>query len=179
MTSGSAARLSAVLALFLGAALSACGSSALTTGSLFGGGDKPKAAPPPPRNDPVARAFQVGAVSARAQKCGFNFDPVRLKSNYLAAEAQLGTPAEELAKADKLYSTTQSAVAKAISGTEDYCSEERVAYIRGDLTRHLAGDYTPGRPRDFSKDEGGLFSFGGPTPLDESSPMAKAPTDNR
>lgn len=149
----------ATASLAIATAMAGCsGSSTLTTGSLFGGSDKPKAAPAP-RNDPVARAFQVGAVSARAQKCGFNFDPARLKSAFLASEAQLGTSADELAKADKLYGATQNAVAKAIAGAEDYCSEERVAYIRGDLTRHLAGDFTPGRPRDFSKDEG-LLSFG-------------------
>lgn len=169
-------RVSAVLVLAVSAALSGCsGSSALTTGSLFGGGDKPKAAPPAPRNDPVARAFQVGAVSARAQKCGFNFDPVRLKASFLASEVQLGTSVEEVAKADKLFNATQGAVAKAIAKAEDYCSAERVDYIRGDLTRHLAGDFAPGRPRDFSKDEGGLFSFGGNTPIDDNRPVAQAP----
>lgn len=159
------------------AALPGCGSSSLTTGSLFGGSDKPKE-PPAPRNDLVARAFQVGAVSARAQKCGFNFDPARLKANFLAAEAKLGAPPDELAKGDKLYSTTQNTVAKAIAGSGDYCSDDRVAYIRGDLTRHLAGDYTPGRPRSFAKDDG-ILSFGGDRESDDAGPLAKATTDIR
>ena len=154
-------RLPALVVTVAAMMLSACSGTPaeLTTGSLFGGGDKPKAAPPPPRNDPISRAFQVGAVSARAAKCGFNFDPARLKSSYLAAEAQLGTSADELAKSEKLYNTTQNAVARAIAGAEDYCSDERVAYIRGDLTRHLAGDFTPSPPKSFAKEDG-LFSFG-------------------
>jgi len=147
--------------------LGACsGTSALTTGSLFGSSDKQKvgaAGPPPPRNDPISRAFQVGAVTARAQKCGFNFDPGRLKSSFLAAETQLGTSPEELTKAERILGVTQTTVARAISSTDDYCSAERVAFIRGDLNRHLAGDFAPSRPRDFSKDsDQGLFgSLGG------------------
>lgn len=166
---------SVAAAAVVAATLAGCGSSALTTGSLFGGESKPKAAPAP-RNDPTARAFQVGAVTARAQKCGFNFDPARLKTNFLAAEVQQGTSADELSKADRLFTVTQNTVAKAIAGDEDYCSDERIAYIRGDLTRHLAGDFTPGRPRDFSKDDVGLFSFGGETPIDDNRPVAQAPT---
>jgi hypothetical protein len=141
--------------------LAACsGGNALSTGALLGGDSKPKE-PPAPRNDPGARAFQVGAVSARAQKCGFNFDPARLKANFLAAEMQAGTSADELAKAERLYNSTQNTVAKAVSGAEDYCSGERVAYIRGDLNRHLAGDFAPSPPRSFAKDDS-LFTFNGP-----------------
>lgn len=155
----------------LAATLAGCsGSNALSTGSLFGGGNKAKtaaaaaaapAAPPPPRNDPVARAFSTGAVSARAQKCGFNFDPARLKSSYLAFEAQSGTPVEELAKSEKLYNVTQNSVAKAIATEPDYCTPARIAFIRGDLTRHLAGDFAPGQPKSFAKEDPGVFSFGG------------------
>lgn len=153
----------AILVAMLSATVAGCsGSNALTTGSLFGGGDKPKvaAAPPPPRNDPISRAFQVGAVSARAQKCGFNFDSQRLKANYLAFEVQSGTPAEELAKSEKLFNVTQNSVAKAIANEDGYCSEERLAFIRGDLNRHLAGDFAPGLPKNFAKDDGGILSFG-------------------
>ncbi|PPD25595.1 MAG: hypothetical protein CTY20_15605 [Hyphomicrobium sp.] len=160
-----------ILSAMLAATLAGCsGSNALSTGSLFGGGNKAKtaaaaaaapAAPPPPRNDPVARAFSTGAVSARAQKCGFNFDPARLKSSYLAFEAQSGTPVEELAKSEKLYNVTQNSVAKAIATEPDYCTPARVAFIRGDLTRHLAGDFAPGQPKSFAKEDPGVFSFGG------------------
>ena len=171
MTSRPAA--AALVAVGTALLLAGCGSSALTTGSLFGGDSKPKE-PPAPRNDPTARAFQVGAVAARAQKCGFNFDVARLKSSFLAAEVQQGTSADDLARVDRLFGVTQTTVARAIAGEADYCSDERIAYIRGDLTRHLAGDFTPGRPRSFAKDEGGLLSFGGETPIDDNRPTASA-----
>ena len=169
-------RPTAVLLLALAAVLAGCGSNALTTGSLFGGGDKTAAAPPPPpRNDPVARAFSAGAVTARAQKCGFNFDPVRLRSNFLAAETQAGTPVDEVAKAGALFDRSQATVAKVIAKAEDYCSDDRIAYIRGDLNRHLAGDFTPSRPRSFAKEDDGLFSFGGQTPEDDNRTAAALP----
>ena len=174
-------RLALPLALSL--ALAGCsGSSALTTGSLFGGNEKAAPAPAAPRNDPSSRAFQVGAVTARAQKCGFNFDAEKLRTSYLAAEAQLGTPVEEIAKAERLVGSARATVAKVIAPAEDYCSDERVAYIRGDLTRHLAGDFTPGRPKDFSKDDGGIFSFGGwgsDGARTGDQPIASHPSDNR
>ncbi|MEQ1712640.1 MAG: hypothetical protein ABL908_14740 [Hyphomicrobium sp.] len=174
MTRQIPAMLLVALTAVSSAVVSGCGSNALTTGSLFGGGGKTAAAPAAPRNDPTARAFQVGAVSARAQKCGFNFDAGRLKSTFMAAEAQGGTSADELAKVDRLYNVTQSTVAKAIATAEEYCSDERLAYIRGDLTRHLAGDFAPGAARSFAKDEGGLVSFGGNTPIDDNRATAQA-----
>lgn len=164
-------RTTALLLLMFTASIAGCGSNALTTGSLFGGNDKPTA-PPAPRNDPSSRAFAVGAVTARAQKCGFNFDAPRLKSSLIAFEVQSGTAADELSKSDKLFDRTQSTVAKAIAQSEDYCSDERVAYIRADLNRHLAGDFTPGRPKSFAKEDGGLFNFGGQTPIDDNRPTA-------
>ena len=90
------------------------------------------------------------------------------------AEVQQGTSADDLARVDRLFGVTQTTVARAIAGEADYCSDERIAYIRGDLTRHLAGDFTPGRPRSFAKDEGGLLSFGGETPIDDNRPTASA-----
>lgn len=158
-------RPATLLSLCVALLLAACsGGNALSTGALLGGDSKPKE-PPPPRNDPTARAFHVGAVSARAQKCGFNFDPARLKASFLAAETQAGTSPEELAKAERLYGTTHNAVAKAVSNAEDYCSRERVDYIRSDLNRHLAGDFAPSPPRSFAKDDS-LFGFNAPGEVD-------------
>ncbi len=165
-------RPTVLLLLALSATVAGCGSNALTTGSLFGGGDKPAAAPPAPRNDPTARAFSAGAVTARAQKCGFNFDAARLRAGFAAAEVQAGTPTDEVAKAGALFDRAQATVAKAIAKSEDYCSDDRIAYIRGDLNRHLAGDFTPSRPRSFAKEDDGLFSFGGQSPNDESRTAA-------
>ena len=59
--------------------LGGCGASlpSLSTGSLFGGTSKLRT--PVIQNDPTSRAIEVGATSARAIKCGYNFDPANSK----------------------------------------------------------------------------------------------------
>ncbi|MFT3730729.1 MAG: hypothetical protein QM780_04775 [Hyphomicrobium sp.] len=127
-----------------------------TTGSLLGGSDTSKENRDP--NDPVARAMGVAATSARAVKCGYNFDPAKLKSQYLASET-----AHAPALGDKLsqvYDTAFAGVTTAISEKEkeeQYCLPERTARIKEALNRNLAGDYTP-PPSESPEDSGGLFS---------------------
>ncbi len=153
-------------AAILPAALSGCGASlpGLSTGSLLGGEKTAAAAAPQATNDPTSRAMQVGATAARAQKCGFNFDPVKLKTNYLAAEAaQLTTPSDA-GKISQIYDTAFNGISKAVATQgESYCSEAKTRTIKEDLARHLAGDYTP-RPPESQPDDsllGDMFSGGG------------------
>ena len=122
-------------------ALAACGanSSSLTTGSLFG--SKPEAAPSAAVETPSMRAAQVGAVSARAAKCGYNFDVARLKSNYLAHEMGQGASAQDMAKIERDYDTIRAKVAAAITADPDFCSDTKTREIKADLNRHLAGDF--------------------------------------
>ena len=136
------------------AALTGCSAApSLTTGSILGGPEKP-ATPAGPVNDPTMRAFQVGTVSARAIKCGFNFDPAKLKTNYLSYERTM-TPGGDLAKVEKIYDVSFNGVAKAVAGQSDYCSEQKTKAIKADLSRHLAGDYTPAaRPKEAADDDG-------------------------
>jgi hypothetical protein len=118
--------------------------SGLSTGSLFGGsGDAAKVAtvPTQPVSDPTSRAFQVGSVAARATKCGYNFDPAKLRASFLAAETASIAPAD-LGRVEKVYDTAYGGVAKAIAGEPDYCSETKTADIKQNLTRHLAGDFS-------------------------------------
>jgi hypothetical protein len=162
--------------LMLGAAaLAGCsGASSITTGSLIGG--EQKAAPSAPVNDPPMRAFQVGTVSARAIKCGFNFDPAKLKASYLAYErAQAG--AADMAKIEKIYDVSFNGVAKAVAGEADYCTEQKTKTIKADLARHLAGDYTPS-PLPEAPQEEGLFSGWGSADEDRKGPLLKHPMDN-
>jgi hypothetical protein len=162
--------------LVLGAAaLAGCsGASSITTGSLIGG--EQKAAPSAPVNDPPMRAFQVGTVSARAIKCGFNFDPAKLKASYLAYErAQAG--AADMAKIEKIYDVSFNGVAKAVAGEADYCTEQKTKTIKADLARHLAGDYTPS-PLPEAPQEEGLFSGWGSADEDRKGPLLKHPMDN-
>src|SRR5438552_2200567 len=73
---GLAMKSAGILLALVAAALTGCSAaSSLTTGSILGGPAKPTAADPGSINDPTNRAFQVGTVSAKAIKCGFNFDP--------------------------------------------------------------------------------------------------------
>ena len=48
-----------------------------------------------------------------------------------------------------------------VSANPDYCTDKKSAEIKADLTRHLAGDYTPNLPKPKVETScGGLF--GGP-----------------
>lgn len=151
--------------VLLAAMLAACGNSGtgVTTASVLG----PEAASnanPVARHDPNARAIQVGATAARAAKCGYNFDPGRLKASFLAAEAQQGLAPDLIAKVEKTYDTTHGAVAKAVAGQGDYCTEGKTREIKADLNRHLAGDFNPPPPKKVvAGQSGGFFSdlFGG------------------
>ncbi len=138
-------------------ALGGCGASLPklpTTGSLLGGSNTAKENLNP--NDPVARAMGVAATSARALKCGYNFDPAKLKSQYLAYEST-ANPADG-AKLSQVYDTAFAGVTKAIaSQQEEYCTPDRTARIKTALNRNLGGDYTP-PPSEAPKDDGGLFS---------------------
>ncbi len=124
--------------LALSVTLAGCsgGTSGLTTGTLL-----PTPAVKPPADPTVERAIQVGATTARASKCGYNFDSQKLKANYLAYEAS--QPGADTAKAEKAFETTRSAVAAKIPDSSEYCTDEQTATIKGDLTRHLAGDFNP------------------------------------
>ncbi|MBK9078196.1 MAG: hypothetical protein WBP38_04015 [Hyphomicrobium sp.] len=152
------------LCLALSLTLSGCGASlpGLSTGSLFGG-DSAAKAPPPPANDPTSRAIQVGSTSARALKCGFNFDPVKLRTQFIANEAMATTTPADADKIGQVYDTAFRGVSKAISEQgEGYCSPHKTQTIKEALNRHLAGDYTPAPREPVEEDDGGLFgSLGG------------------
>lgn len=110
--------------------------SGLTTGSLVPGFK----APPP--DQPTERAIMVAATSARATRCGYNFDPARLRAAYLAHEAGLGTSVEALAKVERSYDYTRDTIAKRVAENENFCDDEKTADIKRELTRHMAGDFT-------------------------------------
>lgn len=138
--------------LLLATVVAGCSGSAtsLTTGSLFGGGEeaaKAKPEPTQPVGDATSRAFQVGSVSARAVKCGYNFDAAALKSNFLAAEASRGATPDMIVRAEKIYDVAYNGVWKGVASQEAYCSERRTKQIQADLRRHLAGDYSASKAK--------------------------------
>ncbi len=118
--------------------------SGLSTGSLFGSSEKKtKSAASAYRNDPTARALQVGSTSARAVKCGYNFDPAKLRASFLSSEAALGAPVAQLSGIEKTYDIAYNGVTKAVTSNNAYCTAAKTQKIKADLTRHLAGDFTP------------------------------------
>ena len=149
------------------ASLGGCGAKlpSLSTGSLLGGSTSATAKANANPNDPIARTMDVAATSARAIKCGYNFDPVKLKNQFLASES--ATNPAEAAKLPQIYDTAFNGVSKALAGEgADYCSELKVARIKLALTRHLA-------PPEPSQDDGGLFSSWGGGSGDETSEKMK------
>ncbi len=153
----------AVSVCLVAALLGGCAQSAanlLNTGSI--GGNKPaQAAAPPPPPTPADRALHVAATSARAQKCGYYFDPAKLKSDYLGFEAANGLAADGLAGITRLYDFTQAKIAGTIAADAEYCNSERTAEIKTQLNKYLAGDYAA-PPRKAKKPEESFFAFGRP-----------------
>jgi hypothetical protein len=129
--------------VLLAAALAGCNGSA--TGLLTGA----TAADAPGKlgnDDPTARPIAVAWTSARAYRCGFHFDPAKLKASYLAYEAKQSGP-DQLAKAEKSYDTTFKTIRDRVSRDPDYCTDGKSKEIKADLTRHLTGDFTPKLPQ--------------------------------
>lgn len=158
-----------ILGLLLGIAIGVAGCSGsakqiLTTSSLTGA--KPAASPQPVVVKPEDRAVHVAATSARAQKCGYYFDPVKLRESYLASEAQAGAQPAELARLGQIYDVISAKLIKALATQDNYCSGAHITAIKASLTRQLAGDFTP--PKKKTKvASGGWFDWGEPEAKNE------------
>jgi hypothetical protein len=128
--------------------------SGLTTGATAAG---PSAGPKGISNDdPMARPFQVAWTSARGKRCGFFFDPAKLRDTYLKFESKQAAP-EQYAKIEKTYDSTFKATSDAVWKDPDYCEDRKATDIKADLQRHLAGDYTPNLPKPKVAQCGSLF----------------------
>jgi hypothetical protein len=152
--------LTAALAI-LGAALQAgCGGNAagLTTSSTE--------SKIPSNDDPMARPAFVAWTSARAKRCGFFFDAAKLKAAYLAYERKQGASPDNLANIEKTYDQSFKSTSDTIWANDDYCSEKKGAEIKQELSRHLAGDYTPNFPKPKVVADCGFFGCG-QVPSDE------------
>lgn len=158
-------------------ALTGCsGGAGLSTSSILGGSDA-AAAPAAPVATPTSRALQVGATAARATKCGYNFDKSKLRTNFLASEAAQGSTAE-LTNLERTYDTAYSGVSKAAASKPDYCNPAKTAEIKQDLTRHLAGDFSPAPPKPVEQEEGLFSGWGSGSSSGAPEYKATLPTDN-
>lgn len=163
--------LKTISALMLAAAaLSGCSSSGgVSTASILGDAPTPPpaaaaaqagvaapAVPAAPASTPTDRAFQVGSVTARAVKCGYNFDQAKLKASYMANEIGRGTA--DTTQLDKIYQVAYNGVMKAAAEDPSYCSDRKTQSIKTDLARLLAGDFEPPKKAVVAKtDDGGMF----------------------
>ncbi len=120
----------------LACVVSACSGEGVSTGSLLGISKKPVEV-----DQPTERALHSAAVSARAAKCGYNFDANRLREAYLASEAAGGATPEQMAKLGQSYDFTRATVSKQIANPEEYCSENTTRAVSAALTKQLAGDF--------------------------------------
>jgi hypothetical protein len=118
-----------------------CSSGAgLSTGST---GDGPTMS----NEDPLARPVHVAWTSARAQRCGFNFDANKLRSNYLGYESRQGATGEQFIKLERSYDSTFKTTSERVSADPGYCTDKKGLDIKAELTRHLAGDFAPNFPK--------------------------------
>lgn len=128
------------------AVLGGCGAaSSLSTGSLIGGPAASAAAPKPVTASD--RALYVAANVARAQRCGFYFDPEQVKASFVAAEQQVGTPPDAMQKVVREYDYTRQTVLASTANDPAYCTEGRTREVKAVLTRQLAGDFNPPQKR--------------------------------
>src|SRR5690606_6788127 len=93
------------IALMLVLVACSSGTPSLTTGALFGG---PKGKTPV--DLATSRMLGVATTSARAAKCGYNYDPAKLRTAYLAYESTQGGGADQIAKLEKGYDYTRASV---------------------------------------------------------------------
>jgi hypothetical protein len=156
---------------FAAASLAGCGASlpGMSTGSLFGGGAKVAPTTVDRNNDPVERTMDVAATSARAIKCGYNFDPTKLKNDFLTSQTA-ANPADA-SKLTQIYDASFNTVSKAIAANADYCSASRTTKIKLALNRHLAGDYTPSPPEPKGDDGSLLGSWKSSSPEGHGADM--------
>jgi hypothetical protein len=149
-----------VSGLMLAAAALTAGCSGGTSGLLGATSASADAPGSLGNDDPSARPVAVAWTSARAQRCGFYFDPARLRSSYLAYEARQ-SGADQLAKAEKSYDSTFKTIRERVAADPDYCTESKSAEIKQDLTRHLAGDFAPKLPKTKTAEQCWFFNCGG------------------
>ncbi len=156
-------RLGSLIILGIGIAMAGCSgpsgsSSSLVTGSIFSSAPKTAAAadgaPAVKPEDPATRPINVAWTSARAARCGFYFDPAKLRQSFITSQIADGVKGDQLAKAQQSYDASFTRVSKALAGQETYCDEPQVADIKANLNRHLAGDFSTAKPAKVTQTAG-------------------------
>lgn len=156
---GFAQNLRLWLLLAAAAAVAACSSNA---GGLITGSTQVVDTDAPggiTNESPLARPIGVAWTSARAKRCGFYFDPQKLRASYLAFESKQSN-GEQFAKSEKTYDTTYQVISQNISADADYCTDKKSAEIKTELARYLKGDFAPNFPKPKVVETCGFFGCG-------------------
>ncbi len=152
-----------IFSLLAAFTLTGCSSlPSLSTSSVFGGGEKktPAKVAVKSTDTPSNRAYRLGAVSARAVRCGYNINPTKLKSQFLETEAQKGLTVDQIGKLDRIHTTAFNGVRKAAATQENYCSISKTAVIKKSLDRYIAGDFSaPAKKKVAGNNQGGMFDW--------------------
>ncbi len=130
--------------LLCGLMLSGCSSMGMSTASITG--SEEKKAPALPQGpvvvtDPMRRAVKIGELSAKAEKCGYNFDVTRLRTSFLANEVQQGLDAAATTKLTNTYDLARQVTLREIGEGEGYCTAARTEAIKPALRQVLAGNF--------------------------------------
>lgn len=138
---------SPLLSILLALGLAACSSTGGSqTGFLSGGGDADATATTQQTvsNDPDTRVMQLAWNTARADKCGFQFNAPRMRASYLAWEGELGAAPEEIARYASGYDQSGALFRARIKAEPiaEYCSGKVVSDIRSAMTQYIAGDFS-------------------------------------
>lgn len=133
-----------LLALAVGLALAGCSSSGSGGSGFFATGSTEAPPAKPFFNDPDTRTMQVAWNEVRAEKCGFQLNGAKLRADYFAWEAQLGTDQTVLAKLNGDYDRIRAMMVQRIAPkpVAEYCSDAQVAETRGFIQRYMAGDFS-------------------------------------
>src|SRR5262249_29273801 len=118
---------------------------------------------------------------ARAQRCGFYFQPEQVRSSFLAAEEQGGATPDVMQKVTREFDYTRQSVLAAAAQDEGYCTEGRTREVKAALNRQLAGDFNlPQKRQEMSiswyEHQSKGEKFNGATVFDKSIRQAR-PTD--
>ena len=76
-------------------------------------------------DDPMARPIQVAWTSARASNCGFMFDPVKLKDDFMRNESRTVTDPYQLQRISQAYDYTLASVGDTIAPSAKAAAQGR------------------------------------------------------
>ena len=134
--------IQAALLLLANITNAGCSNGTAITTSITPTPNLAEAAKPDARSRPLAVAW----TSARAKRCGFSFDPNKLRTLYLGYEAKQGATNEDYAKIEKAYDASYRLTLEKVASDPNYCTEQKQRQIKADLERHLIGDYSANLP---------------------------------